>query len=246
MQCKVAEIAPDVFRLSTFHPEAGIEFNQFLVRDDEPFLMHTGMGRMFDVTLEGVASIIDPTALRWIGYSHFEPDECGALNQFLRIAPQAQAVASTVGVLVMLNDFAERPARALADDEVLTIGRHRMRFLATPHLPHGWDAGLFFEETRRTLFCSDLFFQPGKSEPVTESDLIGPVSDAIRMSREGPLAHDFPYTPYTDRTLQRLALLEPATLATMHGASYRGDGKAALGAFAGVVRELLGPASRDK
>src|SRR6185436_7184210 len=139
MSPKVTEIASDLFRISTFHPEFAIQFNQFLIRDDEPFLMHTGLKKMFATTLEAVATVVKPSQVRWIGYSHFEPDECGALNQWLKTAPQAQAVCSFVGKLVMLDDYAERSARALNDDEVLEIGRRRLQFLSTPHVPHCWD-----------------------------------------------------------------------------------------------------------
>ena len=240
MQSKVTEIAPDVFRISTFHPDYGIQFNQFLVRDDEPFLMHTGFKKMFPITLGGVSSVIDPSKLRWIGFSHFESDECGALNEWLQVAPQSEAVCSFVGTMVMVNDFADRPARPLSDGEVLELGRHRLRFLATPHVPHCWDAGLFFEEGDRTLLCSDLFFQPGDPEPVTESDIVGRARTAIIEGLSSPLAKDMPYTPYTDSTLGRLAALEPATLAVMHGASFRGDGGAAILELAGVIKEILG------
>ncbi len=240
MKARVTEIAPDVFRISTFHPDFGIQFNQFLVRDDEPFLMHTGMRRMFDATREAVASLIEPSALRWIGYSHFEPDECGALNEWLAHAPRAEPACGVVGAAVMLSDFSDRPPRTLADGEVLEIGRRRLRFLATPHLPHGWDAGLFFEESERTLLCSDLFFQPGDPEPLVESDLVGPAADAMRAGASGPLAHDVPYTPHTAATLERLARLAPRTLAAMHGASFRGDGAAALRELAPVLREVYG------
>jgi flavorubredoxin len=240
MQSTVTEIARDVFRIATFHPQLGIEFNQFLVRDEQPFLMHTGMRSMFSATRDGVASVMDPAALRWIGFSHFESDECGALNAWLAAAPRAQAVCSFVGATVSVNDFADRPPRALADDEVLATGRHMLRFLATPHLPHGWDAGLFFDEADKTLFCSDLFFQPGVCEPVTESDVVGAASQAIREGAVGPLAHDMPYTPYTDATLRRLAALAPRTLATMHGSSFRGDGRAALLDLATVLERALG------
>jgi flavorubredoxin len=240
MQSKVTEIAPDVFRFSTFHPDYGIQFNQFLVRDDEPFLMHTGFKKMFPITLEGVSSVIDPSKLRWIGFSHFESDECGALNEWLQVAPQSEAVCSFVGTMVMVNDFADRPARPLSDGEVLELGRHRLRFLATPHVPHCWDAGLFFEEGDRTLLCSDLFFHPGDPEPVTESDIVGRARTAIIEGLSTPLAKDMPYTPYTDSTLGRLAVLEPATLAVMHGASFRGDGGAAILELAGVIKEILG------
>jgi len=239
MESNIMEIAPDIYRISTFHPDFGIQFNQFLIKDDEPFIMHTGMKKMFAVTREAVASLIEPAKLRWIGFSHFESDECGALNELLNIAPNAQAVCSFVGAMVTVNDFADRPARALADNEVLAIGSHRLKFLATPHLPHGWDAGLFFEERDKTLLCSDLFFHPGDPEPLTESDVVGRASMSITESMAGPLANDMPYTPYTDATLRRFADLEPRTLALMHGTSFRGDGRRAILDLAGVIQEKL-------
>ncbi len=240
MDSKVNEIAPDVYRISTFHPDYGIQFNQILIKDDEPFLMHTGFKKMFPITLEAVSSIIAPSQLRWIGFSHFESDECGALNEWLGIAPHAQAVCSFVGAEVNLKDFADRPARALSDDEVFEIGSHRLRFLATPHCPHGWDAGLFFEENDRTLLCSDLFFQPGDPEPLIESGIVERARESIIAGMAGPLAKDMPYTNYTDGTLQRLAALEPQTLATMHGSSFRGDGRAAIVSLAEVIKETIG------
>lgn len=240
MESKVTEIARDVYRISTFNPDFGIQLNQFLVKDDEPFIMHTGLKKMFPITLEAVASLIDPANVRWIGFSHFESDECGALNEWLTVAPKAQAVCSLVGAMVMVNDFADRPARPLSDNEVLEIGSHRLKFLATPHVPHAWDAGLFFEESDKTLLCSDLFFHPGNPEPLTESDVVGPARASITESLSGPLANDMPYTPYTDTTLRRLADLEPRTLALMHGSSFRGDGRTAILDLAGVIKEKLG------
>lgn len=240
MQCKITEIAPDTYRLSTFRPDYGIQFNQFLINDDEPFLMHTGFKKMFPVTLEGLRSIVDPAKLRWIGYSHFESDECGALNEFLSVAPGAQAVCSFVSAKVNAGDFADRPPRALADGELLPIGRHRLRFLSTPHVPHGWDAGLFFDEVERTLLCSDLFFHPGDPEPVVVSDGVGQAREAIEGNLTGPMSKDIPYTPYTDSTLQRLAALEPSAFAVMHGSSFRGNGREALLELAAVMKKLLG------
>ncbi|MDX2032954.1 MAG: MBL fold metallo-hydrolase [Blastocatellia bacterium] len=243
MNCEVSEIAPDVYRLSTFHPEYGIQFNQFLIKDDEPFLMHTGFKKSFPVTLEGVRQVLDPQKLRWIGFSHFESDECGALNEWLHAAPHAQAVCSFIGAVVAVNDFADRPARPLNDDETFEIGRHRLRFLATPHVPHGWDAGLFFEEVDRTLFCSDLFFQPGQREPIIETGIVERARESILQGLQGPLAKDMPYTLDTERTLNRLADLAPRTLAIMHGSSYRGDGEKAIRELTEVIKEILGGAS---
>jgi flavorubredoxin len=241
MHAKVSQIAPEVYRISTFHPDFGIQFNQFLVRDDEPFLMHTGMHKMFAATREGVAAVIDPATVRWIGFSHFESDECGALNDWLAIAPHAQAVCSFVGKTVTVDDFAARPARSLADDEVLETGARRLRFLATPHVPHGWDAGLFFEESGRTLFCSDLFFQPGDPAPLSPApDVLERASAAIHAGAHGPLANDVPYTPYTDATLRRLAALDTRTLAVMHGSSFSGDGRTEFLDLARVLEEVLG------
>lgn len=239
MDSTVTEIAPDIYRISTFNPDFGIQFNQFLVKDDEPFLMHSGLRKMFPLTRAAVASIIGPARLRWIGFSHFESDECGALNEWLAVAAQAQAVCSFVGAVVMVNDFADRPARSLSDGEVLQTGRHRLRFLATPHVPHCWDAGLFFDEVDRMLLCSDLFFQPGDPVPVNDADVVGPARDAIVGNLSSPLAKDMPYTPYTDATLQRLAALDPRTLAIMHGSSFTGDGRKAILDLATVIRETL-------
>jgi flavorubredoxin len=241
MKPRTTEIAPDLFRISTFHPDFGIQFNQFLVNDDEPFLMHTGMRRMFDATLAGVREVMDPARLRWIGFSHFEPDECGALNEWLAAAPRAQAATGTVGSVVMLGDYADRPPRTMADGEVLATGRHRLRYLATPHLPHGWDAGLWFDESHGTLFCSDLLFQPGDPDPVTEADLTPLLRIVIAEGMKGPLAHDIPYTYETDAALRRLAALEPRLLAIMHGSAYRGNGAEMMRSFAEVLREAIGP-----
>jgi flavorubredoxin len=240
METKVTEIAPHVYRLSTYLSEYRMAVNQFLINDDEPFLMHAGFKSMFSSTKGGVASILNNKQLRWVGFSHFESDECGALNQWLESYPEARAVCSTVGAMVNLGDFAIRPARGMAEGEVLETGRSRIRFLSTPHVPHAWDAGLFFEEHERVLLCSDLFFHPGDPEPITSSDIVGRARSSIVANLSGPLSHDMPYTPYTDRTFQRLADLKPKVLALMHGSAYAGDGELALREYAAVVRDLLG------
>jgi flavorubredoxin len=213
----VTEIAPDVYRISIYVPEFDLQFNHFLIKDDEPLLYHTGMKGMFPLVHEAVATILDPSQIRWIGASHFEVDEWGSLNEWLQEAPSAQAICSVVGALVNLNDFASRPPRGLTPDEVLSTGKYQFRFLPTPHLPHGWDAGALFEETQRTLLCSDLFHQIGNVEALTESDVVGRTRQSLIEYQSGPLMDYMPYTPNTERLLHSLAALKPKTLAIMHG-----------------------------
>lgn len=239
---RIDEIAPDLFRLSVHVPELDMQFNHFLVRDDEPLLFHTGLKGMFPVLQEAVARLIDPTGLRHIAWSHFESDECGALNDWLQLAPRAQPVCTLVGKLVNVDDFALRPALGMTADDVLVTGSHRFRFYRSPHIPHGWDAGVLFEESRKTLFCSDLFHHFGNVAPLTSADLIEPTRSAMRRLQQGPLAGYMPYTRQTDGVLRSLAELKPETLAVMHGSSYRGACDRMLQELAGVVRAEFGPA----
>ncbi|MBL9138907.1 MAG: MBL fold metallo-hydrolase [Verrucomicrobiales bacterium] len=234
---RIDEIAADLFRLSVFVPDYNMQFNHFLVRDEEPLLFHTGLRSMFQELREAVAKVMNPLNLRHIAWSHFESDEVGALNDWLELAPQAQAVCTVVGKLVNVDDFAIRPARGMTAEDVLNTGKYRYRFHRTPHLPHGWDASVLFEETRKTLFCSDLFHHFGDVTPVTSSDLIEPARHAMRRMQEGPLADYMPYTRQTDSVLRSLADLNPATLAVMHGSSYIGDGNRLLTDLAGVIKE---------
>ena len=235
------EIAWDVFRISVFVPEINLTFNHFLVKDDEPLLFHAGLRGMFPLVREAVAKIIDPASIRHIGFSHFESDECGALNHWLEIAPQAQAVCGLVGALVSVNDFANRPPRAMNREDVLCTGKRRFRFLPTPQIPHGWDASLMFEETGKTLFCSDLFFQAGKGEPVRTEGFMESCRETLVAFEGGPFAGSFPYTHRTEAVLKDVASYQPQTLAVMHGASYSGDGGQALTDLSTVLREVLGP-----
>jgi flavorubredoxin len=237
----IDEVAADVFRISTYFPEADLEFGQFLVRDDEPLLFETGMRALFPAVRDAVARLIDPTGLRWIAFSHFESDECGSLNDWLALAPRAQAACSLVGAVVSVDDFAIRPARPLADDETFATGRRRFRFLRTPHVPHGWDAGMLFEETERTLFCTDLLQQNGERPPAGGPELLELCHRALVAYQQGPFANYLPYTRATQPTLDRLAALEPRTLATMHGSVFRGDGRAALGELGCIYGQVLGP-----
>lgn len=236
----ITEIAPDVFRFGLFAPEIDLQFNFFLVRDDEPLLFTTGYRASFPLLREAVAQVIDPAQIRWIGFSHFESDECGALNQWLEAAPHAAPVCSMVSAMVNVNDFANRPPRGMADGEILETGNYRFRFCSTAQLPHGWDAGLLFEESQRTLFCSDLFHHNGDVAALTEDDLTDRVRDAMSLMQAGPLANYVPYTARTDAILHGLAELKPQTLAVMHGSSFSGDGAGALRSLAGVMREVLG------
>jgi len=236
----VVEIAPDVYKITTFIPDINLQFSQFLINDEEPLLFHTGMRSLFPVVRDAVATIVDPATLRWISFSHFEADECGSLNEWLQIAPRAQAACSLVGALVSVNDFTGRPAKGMVDDEVLTTGKYRFRFIKTPHVPHCWEAGQLFEETQRTLFCSDLFHQGGDVEASTESDLIERARQTLVEYQAGPFADYLPYTKNTDRVLQQLAELKPRTIATMHGSTYEGDGQRAFRDLALVMKEVLG------
>jgi flavorubredoxin len=237
----INEVAPDVFRINTYIPEIQLGFTQYLVKDDEPLLYHTGMRSLFPLVKDAVASLIDPATLRWVGFSHFEADECGSLNEWQEIAPQATAVCSFIGKVVSVDDFAPKnPAKAMDDGEILETGKYRFRFIQTPHVPHCWEAGLLFEETNRVLFCSDLMHQNGDVEPITSSDLVGRARQTFTDMQGGPLDGYFPYTVHTDGTLKKLAALKPQTLATMHGSVFSGDGERALLDYADMVRETIG------
>lgn len=231
METQIAEIAPGIYRLSTFVPEiappAGFTFNQFLVLGDEPLLFHTGLHRMFPLVHAALSRILPPDRLRWICFGHYEADECGAMNEWLSVAPHAEVAQGQTACLVSLNDMAVRPPRILADNEVIALGNdRRVRYLDTPHVPHGWEAGVLFEEATGTLLCGDLFTQFGNTGPLTEGDVVGPAIAAEDLFRASSL------TPSTGTTIRRLAELSPQTLALMHGPSFAGDGAAALVALA--------------
>jgi len=239
-ETQVTEIAPDLYRLSVYASDFDLQFNHFLVVDDEPLLYHTGLKGMFPLLREAVAKILDPSRLRWIGFSHFESDECGALNDWLAIAPSAQPACSDLGAMVSVNDFSARPAKGLADGETLVTGKYRFRAIRTPHLPHGWDASVMFEETQKTLLCSDLFHQIGNVEPLTSSDVVGRSVTAMKAYQGGVLADYSPYTHHTGRLFGKLADLGPRRLAIMHGSSFEGDGAKALNDLAAGFEEVFG------
>lgn len=239
---RIDEIARDLYRISIHVPALDMQFNHFLVKDEEPLLFHAGMRQMFPALWEAVGKVIDPASLCWISWSHFEVDECGALNEWLANAPNAQPACGQVGALVNVTDFANRPPRALAPEDVLDTGRHRFRWVPTPHLPHGWDAGMLFDEQDRVLFCSDLFHQFGMREPVTNGDIVGRYAEAIASMQAHPVLMDYmPFTPQTRDRLETLARLEPRLLAAMHGSAFEGDGASMLRAAGDVMAQLLMP-----
>nr|WP_298683377.1 MBL fold metallo-hydrolase [uncultured Dongia sp.] len=231
METKIAEIADGIFRLSTYvadiAPPAGFVFNQFLILDEEPLLFHSGPRRMFPLVRAAMAKIMPPESLRWITFGHIEADECGAMNDWLAVAPRAEVAHGRTACFVSLNDLADRPPRVLADGEVIDIGRaKRLRYLDTPHVPHGWEAGLFYEESTGTLLCGDLFTQLGNGPALTTGDIVGPAIAGEDMFHASSLH------PSSAATVRRLAELKPSRLALMHGPSFAGDGAAALQALA--------------
>ncbi|MGA7521104.1 MAG: hypothetical protein WBW84_01395 [Acidobacteriaceae bacterium] len=237
---KIAEIAPEIYRISIYAQSGNLQFNHFLVKDDEPLLFHTGLRGMHAEIREAVSRLIKISDLRHISFSHFESDECGALNEWLAVAPEADVICSQVSARANVNDFIGGPARALADGESFSTGKLRFRYCQTPHLPHGWDAGVLFEETQKTLLCSDLFHQAGDTEPITSDDVVGRSCEAMKAYQAGVLAEYVPYTPLTAQNLKKLADLKPTTLAIMHGSSFTGDCARALGDLNTVYREVFG------
>ncbi|MGD8617363.1 MAG: MBL fold metallo-hydrolase [Gammaproteobacteria bacterium] len=226
----VHEVSDGIYRINTpvvFQNGNTFSFNQYLIVDDEPLLFHTGPRKMFALVREAVASVLPVEKLRYVGFSHVEADECGSLNEWLAIAPRSTPLCGSVAAMVSIEDLADRSPRGLADGEVVSLGKHRVRWLDAPHLPHGWDCGFLTEETTRTLLCGDLFTQGGDGLlPLTEADILGP-SEAFRQRMDY-----FSHTRNARTLLERLVATEPTTLACMHGSAWRGDGAALLRALA--------------
>jgi flavorubredoxin len=230
----IDEIADGIHRISISFPPSvfpgGFSFNQYLVADDKPLLYHTGLRRLFPQVRDAIERVLPVSTLAYIGFSHVEADECGALNEFLAAAPRAVPVCSRVAAMTSIGDLADRPPQAMADGDVLVLGRHRVRWFDTPHTPHGWECAMAFEETTRTLLCGDLFTQPGCDHPpLTEGDILGP-SEAFRAEMDY-----YAHGPDSRRHLVRLSETRPAILACMHGSAWRGDGGALLLALADRV-----------
>jgi len=231
MRTVVDEIAPDTFRLSTLIPDVGptgMTFNQFLIRDEQPLLFHTGHRQLFPLVSDAVATVVPLERLRWIAFGHIEADECGAMNQFLAAAPEAEVAHGALGCMVSLNDMADRPPVPLADGQVLDLGRHQVRHIDTPHVPHGWEARVLFDETTGTLFCGDLLTQLGDVAPLVDVDADVLAAAALAEDVFGATC----LTPSTAPTIRGLADLGATTLATMHGSSFNGDAPAMLRSLA--------------
>ncbi len=225
MMTKTSEIAEGIFRFSTCVPDItpdGFTFNQFLIKAEEPLLFHTGPRAMFPLISGAVSKVVPVERLRWITFGHVEADECGSMNQWLAAAPNSQVAHGAVGVMVSLNDLADRPPRMLEDSEIIDLGGKRVRHIDTPHVPHGWEARLLFEETTRTLFCGDLFTHTGDGPALTAGDIVGPAEKAEELFHASCLA------PNSGSTIRKLAALSPKTLALMHGSSFNGDADRAL------------------
>jgi flavorubredoxin len=230
----INEIAEGTYRINTpvELPVGAFSFNQYLIVDEKPLLFHTGPRRMFPLVQEAIRRILPPARLRYIAFSHVEADECGALNDFLAVAPDSVPVCSQVAALVSVNDIADRAAHALGDGETLHLGHHALRWFDTPHLPHGWETGLMFDDTTRTLLCGDLFTQGGDGKnALVESDILGP-SEGFRAAMDY-----YAHAPNTRAMLERLAHESPATLACMHGSAWQGDGAVLLRALAGSLEQ---------
>ena len=231
---RIDEIAPGIHRISTpVPPEAmpgGFTFNQFLIEDERPLLYHTGPKKMFPLIREAIDRVLPVESLRYVGFSHYEADECGSLNDFLEVAVGAEPLCSVTAKMVSIDDVAVRPARAMADGETISLGKHRVRWLDTPHFPHGWECGHLYEETTSTLFSGDLFTQGGdRHEPVTEGDILG-ASEVMRSGMDYYSA-----TTRGKELAEKLAATRPGLLACMHGASWRGDGAAMLRALGAAL-----------
>jgi flavorubredoxin len=233
METTTTEIADGIHRITTFIPDAGIPFNQYLLVADEPMLFHTGGRGLFPAVSAAVSGVIPVDSLRWISFGHVESDECGAMNQWLAAAPRAEVVHSTTGVLVSLNDLADRPPRALADGEVLDLGGKRVRWIDTPHVPHAWEAGLIHEEATRTLFVGDLFTAMGECPAITDADIVEPAIGAEAVF------HATSIGPATAPTIRRLAEFDAATLALMHGPAFTGETGDALRGLADVYEAMV-------
>ncbi len=240
METTVDEVAPQIYRFYTYIEEMDFSFNQYLIKAEQPLLFHTGPRRMFPLVSAAVAKVMPVEQLRWVSFGHVESDECGSMNEWLAAAPSAEVVHGPIGVMVSLTDLADRPPRQLTDGEVLDLGDKRVRWIDTSHVPHGWESGLLFEETTRTLLCGDLFTAGGAHVATTDHDIVGPAAAAEDVF------HATALTPGTAPAIRRLGQLSPTTLALMHGPAYTGDVQTAINELADEYERRLEKALADR
>ena len=222
METRATEIADGVHQLTTYVEAMDFSFNQYLITSDEPTLFHTGPRQMFPLVSAAVAKVVSPESLRWISFGHVEADECGAMNEWLAIAPHATVLQGMTGCMVSITDLADRAPQPILDGETRDVGRHVLQWFDTPHVPHAWEAGVIYDSTTRTLFCGDLFTHTGACAASSDADVIGPAIAAEDLFHYSTLARA------TGATLRRLAELDIATLGLMHGPAYTGDCRTAL------------------
>lgn len=236
METRVTEVAEGIHQLTTHLTEMDFGFNQYLIAGEEPMLFHTGMRGLFPLVSGAISSVLPIDTLRWVSFGHVEADECGAMNNLLAAAPQATVVQGMTGCMVSISDLADRPPRPLADGEVLDIGGHQLRWIDTPHVPHGWEAGVLYDETTRTLFCGDLFTRWGAYPASTTDNIVGPAAEADNGDDYG----SWSLRPTSGSTIRRLAKLNISSLALMHGPVFTGDCRAALSTLADNLDARIG------
>jgi flavorubredoxin len=222
MHTDIAEVADRVYRVSTYVEPANLVFNQYLIKAGQPLLFHCGLRALFPSVSQAVAAVLPLHSLKWISFGHYEADECGSMNDWLAVAPEATIVFGRTGCMVSVNDMAARPPHPVNDGATIDLGDHQLRYIATPHVPHGWDAGLLFDQQTQTLFCGDLFTAVGRHPTSTDADIVGPAMKAEDAYRATAL------TPDTAPTIRKLSELNPRTLCLMHGPAFTGNCAGAL------------------
>jgi flavorubredoxin len=228
MSTRIDHIAGGIHRISTWSPEVGITFNQFLIDDELPTLIHTGTYRQYEPVRRAIREVLDPARLVYIVLLHWEGDENGGMDRFMAEAPEAALVGSSLSIGLNAHGFGlDTRTHGFTDGQTLALGQHRLRFLETPHVHH-WDSMMVIDELTNSLFPSDLYLQPGDQPPVIRENLAGEMLDAYRSS--GIFAHEEPVRAVAHR-VEKLA---PAWIHAMHGATIAGE---ALPYYTGALRE---------
>jgi len=214
---RIDQVGDSIYRISVFAPEKRICFNQFVIDDERPALVHTGMYPMYEEVRTAVSQVLDPSRLAYVIVPHFEADECGGMGRFVAEAKQAVLVCSATGARINLLqwDYAG-PVKGVQDGDVVDLGKHRLRFIETPHVHH-WDSMMAFDETTRSLFPSDLFIQPGEQPPVVHENLGKDMCQWYRAA--GLFAGERPVL----RVVDYLATLDIQWVHPMHGGSLPSD-----------------------